>query len=560
MSILQSKMDQVRYMKRQNLEEEAKMIGNYYRDIIRQYGVDCNYYKIKVPYLEQFKKTIDDNVLILHAYGQDSEPDYTISSDMITYMEVDSDLLQLNKYGIVPEMNATFYFDSTDFACSLAYKLGQLKEYKIVERDIHQEVPGCLTSDPEWRYALEGGLPVPFESDILSGKCQVVIGPYEVGKEYTVMAIPVEHGDVAYRFPSNDSIYKSFEHVVDTNDYVESMVMFTYKVDEITAFSGYVYDDDGEISCDEQTGQPLFEVDTRYVLNGKIHGAVLFRDLSRIGKYLDVIHPDVGDIVTIDFPDGQSRQQFEITECLDKNLASDGINPLLHKYVWKCKAKRYVNSGEKFPEKNESNERWKEGIDFLDDSDEEVGKQVGKYDDDHSDAVYGGYERPDDVYDKESVVKKNSKKEVFLDDGSYIELLQFRDRSRLLTDGWSLFFVSRSPDGGEQFVRLVMDDRKPDGQNPVPTGIQYLKSTDDALFFVNFDNMSCRICEDESITKGEIQLCLESLVDSTFGSDPNNGNGSMFYKFRTSNTVLFTYGGELYCRFGNGSGKIVKLT
>lgn len=69
MSILQSKLDQVRYMKRQNLEEEAKMIGNYYRDIIRQYGVDCNYYKIKIPYLEQFKKTLDDNTLILHAYG-----------------------------------------------------------------------------------------------------------------------------------------------------------------------------------------------------------------------------------------------------------------------------------------------------------------------------------------------------------------------------------------------------------------------------------------------------------------------------------------------------------
>ena len=177
MSILQSKLDQVRYMKRQNLEEEAKMIGNYYRDIIRQYGVDCNYYKIKIPYLEQFRKTLDDNTLILHAYGQDSEPDYTISSDMITYMEVDSDLFQLNKYGIVPEMNVNFYFDSTDFACSLAYKLGQLKEYKVTETEIHQEIPSPeeLTSDltayPDARYALNGGLPVPFESEILSGKC-----------------------------------------------------------------------------------------------------------------------------------------------------------------------------------------------------------------------------------------------------------------------------------------------------------------------------------------------------------------------------------------------------
>lgn len=246
-------------MRRQNLDEEAKMIGNYYRDIIRQYGVDCNYYKIKVPYLEQFRKTIDDNNLVLHAYGQDDSPDYSMSSDMITYMEVDSDLFQLNKYGIVPEMNVNFYFDSVDFACSLAYKMGKFKEYALRETEIHQEVPPpdqltsettSLTSDGDPRYALNGGLPIPFESEILSGKCQVVVGPYEVGKEYTVMATPVEHGDVDIRFPSNDSIYRSFEHVIGTKDYVESMVMATYRVDEITSFSGYVYDEDGEVSCD----------------------------------------------------------------------------------------------------------------------------------------------------------------------------------------------------------------------------------------------------------------------------------------------------------------------
>jgi hypothetical protein len=74
------------------LEEEAKMVGNMYRDIIRQYGIDCNYYKLKIPYLEHFKNIIDDNALIMYAYGEDSKPDYSISSDMITYMEVDNDV------------------------------------------------------------------------------------------------------------------------------------------------------------------------------------------------------------------------------------------------------------------------------------------------------------------------------------------------------------------------------------------------------------------------------------------------------------------------------------
>ena len=35
MAIIQQKIDEIRYMRRQNLEEEAKMVGNYFRDIIR---------------------------------------------------------------------------------------------------------------------------------------------------------------------------------------------------------------------------------------------------------------------------------------------------------------------------------------------------------------------------------------------------------------------------------------------------------------------------------------------------------------------------------------------
>ena len=56
----------------------------------------------------------------------------------------------------------------------------------------------------------------------------------------------------------------------------------------------------------------------RYVLRGKLHGSILFYDLNKIGKYLDLIHPEVGDIITIDFPDENNREQYEITDCYDK--------------------------------------------------------------------------------------------------------------------------------------------------------------------------------------------------------------------------------------------------
>jgi len=122
MALYQDNNREIRYLK--NTEREQKIIGNYYRDIIRQYGIDVNYYKLKVPYFEQYKTVVDQNALLRHAYGYDEEPDYSVSADMISYMEVNDDLLQLDKYGIVPNTTVNFWFDREDFACCLAQKMG----------------------------------------------------------------------------------------------------------------------------------------------------------------------------------------------------------------------------------------------------------------------------------------------------------------------------------------------------------------------------------------------------------------------------------------------------
>lgn len=91
------------------------------------------------------------------------------------------------------------------------------------------------------------------------------------------------------------------------------------------------------------------------------------------------------------------------------------------------------------------------------------------------------------------------------------------------------------------------------------SGIQYLKATDNALWFVNFDNRACKICEDPDITRGEVEMCLNSLIDTTIDGPTQNGKRQYFYKFRESRTVLMSLNDGLYCRFGNKNGDIVKL-
>lgn len=136
-------------------------------------------------------------------------------------------------------------------------------------------------------------------------------------------------GFVGTKFPVNDDIWKSFMHRVVNEDDIIVCFKLQYEVknDDISS----------------------------YTVDGSIDGSFLFYDLASLSKYYELLHPDVGDIVTIDFPDGKSREQYEITEAVDKSLATDGINALLHKYVWRCKARRYINSHEDM-EKNEAND------------------------------------------------------------------------------------------------------------------------------------------------------------------------------------------------------------
>ena len=54
-------------MRRRNLDEEAKIVRNYYADYIRQYGLDVSYYKMNTEGYENFKNIIDQNTVLKRA-------------------------------------------------------------------------------------------------------------------------------------------------------------------------------------------------------------------------------------------------------------------------------------------------------------------------------------------------------------------------------------------------------------------------------------------------------------------------------------------------------------
>lgn len=387
------------------------------------------------------------------------------------------------KYFIYINQNNIKYIDESEVPESDKWESENIYTYEL--------------SDNIFPYAASFGNSNEFHTDIFKGKFNAIIGDYVLDEEKTVTCQILEHDSVEIKLPTNEYTASSFKRNITNDSFLDIILFLTFKVSE-------------------ENG--------KYILRGKIHGGALFNDIYKVGKYMDLIHPDVGDIVTIGFPNEGSRQQYEITDCTDKKITNDGINPLLGQYVWLCKAKRYVPNGEDFPEVNEDNQRIEEKIDMLNNIDEIIARDIASYDEDENDDVYGGYDRELKPYDKRKVDYHKSELTDFEDDGSFLEIFAFYDNSKLVTDGYDLYYITSK---NEAFKMTTVYDEINEKDKPSSPkyGNQYLKSTDNAVYFINFDNKSCKLCEDSEITKGEVEMCLNSLVDTTYQIEDNNKNG-----------------------------------
>ena len=642
MAVIQSTQPELRYIKRQNLENEARIIGNYYRDLIRSYGVDCIYYKRDTSEFEEFKKNIDRNTILRHAYGYNDAPDYSMSAHTLTYMEVENDIFQLNKFGLNPNMDVNFYFENNDFACALATKVGQFKEYPINESIIECEIPECTDEYEEFDYDIDSSTGKPYKhylSDAifpynlglgykvfytcenLSGELNVEIPGYEVDKETTIACNPYEHTDFCIKYDSNSDLYKSMKHIIENDNYVETMIHLTYKVSKIKVgnekviMPDLVFNDmhsifymktalrklhrslesSNEIKLDKidydkiQNIPQLFVIINyyeeklnlqktliyktlndvkiaiqnlykavnklelnkatyKYVLSGKLHGHVLFFDIHSLGKYTELIHPNVGDVIMIDFPDENNQEKYEITDCYDKQLTQDGISPLLHKYIWKCKARKFVNS-DTMIEPSEDDKRLQEKKRYEQKVNEQVAKAVSYYDD-KQDAVYGGYELEDEVmpnHDKQDIRDIEHVKYDGLSEGQLINVAIFSSGSKLCTDGYSLIFVTANKD----FYVVATNNHETIVRDAVfECGIKWLKASRDQIVFVNIEGLVTTLVTSENEVS-DTYLNLEDLYNTTLDPNSINKEGESFIKFSNCRTYMFATGDALYVKLEN---------
>jgi hypothetical protein len=356
--------------------------------------------------------------------------------------------------------------------------------------------------------------------------------------------------DCKWIFPVNDKLYKSFQYLVYGNAEEKIITDCTFA---LTKDDGTPIDRSGLSSISEIIDS--MSADSTYMVRGEINGTVLFHDLNTLSKYEQKIVPNVGDIVTIDFPDESSREQYQITESVDKDLSPDGQNPLLHKYFWKCKAKRYVNDHEEFPEQNDANKQLDEKLGIINEAAQDMADKVEAYPT-AEDEYYGGYEKLSGLSSTfQDITQTFPEGEWNISAiGATTTIVEFGNGSRLATDGYELYFFKTS-ESADKITIIPYTKEKKFGISSTDHS-RFLKATDDILVFVNIEGEVFKIDTQEPVTKKELKLCLDALTTiSAYKDGATNPNlpSDQYFKFSNCDTMLFIQNNSLVCKYGNGS-------
>ena len=297
------------------------------------------------------------------------------------------------------------------------------------------------------------------------------------------------------------------------------------------------------VDIDPRTGKEI----VKYILHGKVHGAVLFYDIMKIGKYLELIHPEIGDVVAIDFPDDKNRETYEITECFDKQLTQDGISPLLHKYVWKCKARRRIDSYDNIPQQEDDN-RLQEKMDYASFQLEEVAKKKSLYLD-NEDAAYGGYDNDQVKYDSRQRKHESERTDMtYIENGQMVHIMDFACGSKLVTDGYDLIFVNAK--GTASLVAML--EHKPSVNAALfSSTTKWLKASKDCITFTNIEGQTTMLADIDEASTQTLQLCLNDMFAAVDDNEDINSQGQNFIKFKGCRSVLFATAYGLFAKLQN---------
>jgi hypothetical protein len=340
----------LRYIRRRNLKHEQNIQKEYFREIVHSYGIDLRYFR---KYLDFYQSP---SGIANYTYGEDPTATYYLSGDMICYMEMMGDAFLLSKFGIETDGDCAIYFTIDDFNEQFRDKIGITMPTHF-RSDLYSEI--------EHSTALLTGV---VQGDGLSGEVRINVAP-------------VASGDFIQGVREPIIIYPNA-----VNPDVKGPAYYDYGQYDSTGFlTGDIY------GFTDASGNGW--------VSGSIDGEILHTTKPAELRNItwEDISPQVGDFFRIDFEE-TNQEEYEITRVHDRNLQTDGLNPLLGKYIWRCDCVRRDPSHEEvigdIQEEHLTTDRGEQNIWHEDISNEifEYDTQpVDEVDGINSDSVYGDY-------------------------------------------------------------------------------------------------------------------------------------------------------------------------
>ena len=385
MAIIQSKEPNgLRIGSMQNVYAESMMHENYVSDLIKGYGQDVRYFKLKNTYSDVFKPILDSNNLAIHAYGEGYVQEWEDPVVMIALLKFESDGINLNAYGIIPDSTMTAWMNQTDFAIAMAKKLSQWREYKVVG---HSEFILDFNDDQDLIQNRDN-IVIEFSTDLFDGALKAQISD----KQLDQLLLPQNCEEIASPLPISIPCV-----LVDHG----GLKIDTGRINPLL-YKGDHYDpfEDDMVDCYLHLEVTSVQRDSKGAIKvmGGIRGGVIYHDTTVIGKYLDKIRPEVGDLIDVPVPspDGSlgvyRSQKYEIVQVLETGANDSTLNPFLRKYIYELSLRAYVASGQTEPDEQAEKTEKKDRLDLISQAAEDAAKKLSMYEN-HEDNAYGGYQR-----------------------------------------------------------------------------------------------------------------------------------------------------------------------
>ena len=228
---------------------------------------------------------------------------------------------------------------------------------------------------------------IEFKTDLFDGVLKAIVDDRTLG----MLTLPGNSQEIASPLPITIPC-KILEHgnlKIDTG----RINPLLYKGDHYDPF------EDNMVDCHLHLEVTSCQQDSTGAIRimGGIRGGVIYHDTTVIGKYLDKVKPEVGDLIGVLVPgeggvDTVYNQKYEIVHIEETITSESYMNPFLRKYLYQINLRAYIASGQTEPEEQQEKKEKQDKLDLISQAAENAAKKIGMYED-FEDNVYGGYQR-----------------------------------------------------------------------------------------------------------------------------------------------------------------------